>query len=427
MLRKTFFSTALFFLVFLATVASASASSKLDLSYEVNQNSIYLSWNSDADYFRLYQGKEVVWEGESKQYTIEDLETNKSYKLHLIALDTEGKIVEQSFLSVMTKSEKVEPNKNKLDGKTIDAIVKKDEIQILWDKSLKGKVKIYRNNELLGEVAGHQFVDKNIEPNSYYTYHVVGREKRSDTEIKASKEKLEKEGWKVDSKVLNDISYEEYDLGKIVKTFDTEQPITESASVAAMVYYPAKYNFRYTTFIPVAKADPPDGKSCPTFKGDDRDFSFSSSAYRTRSEVQAYFSGSAAGTTSWVTRDVHPTTQYNCDGTTTTKTQTSYTMSKSNIEATKDFVSWKVTHSVGIPFPIYGISPPNIDYSYTAAVSSDGDIQVTGSHDQAPSHEMYAYIPNSDAMIEIFTHDMISFWHLLPNYADAQINFAIYN
>ncbi|MEC1155539.1 DUF3238 domain-containing protein [Cytobacillus horneckiae] len=443
-MRKYLFCTALFIVALLFSFNNSSAATNLELRVQTSENAITLNWVSDADYFQLYKGDKLVWEGTSKQKTIEELEPKKSYKYHLIALNKERKVVDQKLISVMTKDEIEKTNKAQLnsfsnlgqkqaddnpilDGKTIDAIVSEKNVKITWDKNLPENVDLYRNGEFIANITGHQFTDNDIEPNTYYTYNLVGKVERSDTEIEEEIQKLKKEGWTIDLKTLNEVSYESFDLGKIVKTFNTEQIKTQDVSLAATVYYPAKYNFRYTTFIPTAKADPPDGKSCPQFKGDNRDFSFSNNNYRTRTEVQANFTGSSNGSTSWVTKDVRPTTRYNCDGTTTTKTQKSYTMSKSNLEATKDFVSWKVTHSVGIPFEIYNISPPNIDYYYTAAVSSDGDIQVTGSHDQAPAHEMYAYIPNSDALLTIFRHENKGFDYLAPPMADRKISFSIYN
>ncbi|UII57631.1 DUF3238 domain-containing protein [Cytobacillus spongiae] len=102
-------------------------------------------------------------------------------------------------------------------------------------------------------------------------------------------------------------------------------------------------------------------------------------------------------------------------------------MSKTNLEATSSFVSWKVVHAVGDPFDILILEPPVIDYTYVGAVSYDGDIQISGTHDQAPAHEMYTYIPNSDAVITIFTHANKGLLYLAPPMPDASIEFSIYN
>lgn len=100
---------------------------------------------------------------------------------------------------------------------------------------------------------------------------------------------------------------------------------------------------------------------------------------------------------------------------------------RGGLERTSSFASWSVVHAVGDPFDLLGFAPPVIDYTYTANVSYDGDIQIFGEHDQAPAHEMYAYIPESDIVLTIFQHNNKGLQYLSPLYEKAKIEFMIYN
>ncbi|MDP1422073.1 DUF3238 domain-containing protein [Peribacillus simplex] len=438
-MKKTLFSGLMLILALFFSVNDADAASKLNLDYETTKNSVQFNWNSDAPYYQLYSGKKLIWEGSANEYTQYNLKPKKQYKYYLIALNEDKQVIDQTELRVITKKDKAKDKSNekqrKLDGVTIDAIINKDYVKVKWDENLPdadGIVELYRNEEFLGEFTGNEYIDKNIKPDKYYTYRVVGEAKRSKDEIKKSIDELESKGQEITNEMIEEASYEKFDLGKIVNTFSSEEmntkSLVEAKTYAAAAALPQRYNFRYTTFIPDAIATiPGNPKSCPTFRGDNRSYSFSSTKYRTRTEVSAYFSGTSAGTASWVTRDVGQSARYNCDGTTDYRTQTSYTMSKVLLEATSSKVSWRVSHAVGDPFNIIGLEPPVIDYRYNASVSYDGDIHISGTHDQAPAHEMYAYIPNSGALLTIFKHSNKGLLYLAPPMPNAAIEFSIYN
>lgn len=437
-MKKIVLTGAILVLCLIFSVHPSSAESNLELEYQTTNNSIDFEWKSDQSSFMLYSGKKILWKGSEKHYSIKNLKPKKVYKYTLLALDKDNKVIDQTELSIMTKEKKDNNNQsikqNIIEDSTIDAIVKKDKVVIQWDKNLPdedGLVSLYKNDEYLGTFSNNKYVDKDIEPNKYYTYRVIGQSKLSQQEIDNEIEELKLQGVMITSDILNEIKYKEFDLGKVVKTLDNEQINIDSYKAARSYFTTAatttRYNFRYTTFIPDQYAYLPGGLSCPKFHGDNRSYSFSSSKYRTRTEVSAYFNGTNDGTATWVTRDIGATTRYNCDGTSDTKTQTDYTITKSNKEATSKFVSWSVTHSVGMPFPIAGIDAPAIDYTYNANVASDGSFQIHGTHDQAPSHEMYAYIPNSDAIITIFKHENKGLIYLAPPMANRDIDFSIYN
>lgn len=443
-MKKLFVTSIMLMVGLIFSFTTVSASSQFEVDYQTTSNSIHIEWESDAASFKLFSGKKLIWSGSEKEYTAENLKSKKQYKYLLVALDPNDKVVDQAELRVITKGkkekkslllQKAKKNERLLDGITIDAIIKNNKVIVKWDEKLPdedGAIDLYRNDEYLGQIKGNSYVDTDIEPGKYYTYRVQGEKKKSEEEINQSVKQAKKDGWTITEDVLKELSYETFDLGKIVQTFSEEQVTNESVeqaqSYAIAAAIPQRYNFRYTTFIPEAKVGiPGNPASCPTFRGDNRGFAFDHSRYRTQTEVSAYLTGTTTGTASWVTRDVGESARYNCDGTTNYKTQTSYTMSKTNLEATSQFVSWRVVHAVGDPFDIINIAPPVIDYTYTANVSYDGDIQVFGEHDQAPAHEMYVYIPNSDAMLPIFQHQNKGLLYLAPPYPNADIEFSIYN
>ncbi|MEK3886626.1 hypothetical protein [Bacillus sp. FSL K6-3431] len=445
-MKKNFLWGIVLGLVLFFSVNNASAASNLEVNYQTTKNSIQISWKSDAAYFQLYSGKELIWEGEDNEYKQHELNPEKQYKYYLFALNKDKQVIDQTELRVITKKddEKVRTSVNsksnqkegKLDGVTIDAIISKDRVKIKWDENLPdedGIVELYRDDKFIGEIASNEYEDKSIEPDKYYTYRVLSKEKRSADEIKKMINELESKGLEITNEILEEITYEQFDLGKIVKTFSFEEmnikSLVQAKAYAAAAAIPQRYNFRYTTFIADAIAKVPGNPlSCPTFRGDDRSYSFDHSKYRTRTEVSVYFNGTTTASPSWVTSKVGQSARYNCNGTMDTTTQTKYTMSKTNLEATSKFASFRVVHAVGDPFDLLGIlTPPVIDYTYTANVSHAGDIQVFGDHDQAPHHEMYVYIPNSDAMAVIFRHASKGLAYLAPGTTKAKIQFSIFN
>ncbi|WP_017728926.1 hypothetical protein [Halalkalibacterium ligniniphilum] len=81
---------------------------------------------------------------------------------------------------------------------------------------------------------------------------------------------------------------------------------------------------------------------------------------------------------------------------------------------------WDYNHSVGIP--ILWNLPPNIDYTYSARIQSNGAGSITGTHDRAPAHEITLYIPESGMSNLVYTRDNDGFEYLFPVAPSANIN-----
>lgn len=65
---------------------------------------------------------------------------------------------------------------------------------------------------------------------------------------------------------------------------------------------------------------------------------------------------------------------------------------------------------------------PSINYRAGIVVYKNGRITVSGSRDQAPSHEMYAYIPYTDISITLFKASNKGFEYLFPVAPSARMS-----
>lgn len=188
----------------------ADAASNFVVNYQTSKDSVQLNWESDAAYFQLYNGKDLIWEGSSHEYLVDNLPSKKQQKFFLLALDENKKVIAQTQLKVMTKGDKdkTKGKERKLDGVTIDAIINKDQVIINWDKHSPdedGIVKLYKNEQYLGEYSVNSYVDNNIEPDKYYTYRVIGETKRSKKEIENAIDELKSKGLAITDDVVKQV------------------------------------------------------------------------------------------------------------------------------------------------------------------------------------------------------------------------------
>lgn len=147
------------------------------------------------------------------------------------------------------------------------------------------------------------------------------------------------------------------------------------------------YTLRYTTFIPQLSVSDPFSLG-NYLKGDNRGYSITSAAYRTRSDVALSFANSSMT----LSKYVNPS--HRCSTAACTSIIKTATASTSGMTIHKDVVSsskmnWRINHDIGIPF---GAIYPNINYFYEAALTKTS-LNVKGSHDKAPGHELYLITP----------------------------------
>lgn len=194
---------------------------------------------------------------------------------------------------------------------------------------------------------------------------------------------------------------------------------------AANFEYEYKYMFRYMTFI--ADKEVP-AKSLPlgylkrgTFEGDNRGFNFNAKTYRTWVEKPVIFSNSSKGNRIETNhKKVGLSVLYKSDGGIMTKRASSSGIKYSNIKTSSNKITYIMNHEVGIPFGV----APEINYEYDATVYKSGQFKFVGSRDQAPHHEFYGYMANTESnILKLIQKKNKSFNYLILVYPNADIKF----
>ncbi|MCS1351512.1 DUF3238 domain-containing protein [Mechercharimyces sp. CAU 1602] len=192
---------------------------------------------------------------------------------------------------------------------------------------------------------------------------------------------------------------------------------------------------RYTTFIPLETAPNPwcdwlGVCEFDSFHGDNREFDMWSDDFRTRSDVYVtwdYRSGEPNG--------LHHDPQTGVtigylDGeeVATDKAPTS-DMKIENEEFHTDWISYSMDLASNIPILKAFDKPiaPAIDAEYDAKVYKNGDFEFSGTHDQAPSHEMYMMQYSSDWGFPIHQHEHQDFKYLFPPFPNCEWKISVIN
>lgn len=280
---------------------------------------------------------------------------------------------------------------------------------------------LYRADEYIGTYdPTYTFIheDLGLQNNTNYTYKIVGKTKLSEGDIQSIIEKLNQSGIEPTPEEIEEFSYKPYEISKAITTLKADGTIDLPYDPTA-TYYDIDYGFRYKTFIPnefVPALSVVQGLAGYQFEGDNRSFSFTSNKYRTKTDAIVNFTNGASRVS--FSKDVGWSHLYDSQGNLKeARLEPDTGLKISTTSSTSEKISFKVTHSCKIPF---GVSPA-IDYYYNATVYKDGSFNITGSRDQAPSHEFYSYNPNSTSYTTLFKASNKGFNYLLPVMPDASI------
>ncbi|MFJ9301985.1 S-layer homology domain-containing protein [Bacillus toyonensis] len=387
---------------------------KLNVKSESTSDSVSLKWTNTADKYNVYLKDKLVWSGSDANYTHESLKDNTRYTFKVVAFDKDSKAVDMNIVQVMTKENKnkivaraAAPSANTtvLDNVQVVANISQDKIEQKWYGKIpddEGTYDIYRNDVKIGETQSPCFIDTAVTPGIPYFYKIVGKTKITDPQkLKDAIDKgIPKE---------NDGNYYNYfEVGNESKIFKLEEEYYFASPLMARSSYMYQFEFLYKTFIPDARisgitTDIPFGKGS-SFHGDNRTFSYSSEAYRTKTRVLAQF---VDGTSKaeLLEKKVGQSILYKPGQNPISDTASNSGISLKTIYSSRDSLVFTVNHEVGIPFKAFGLSPPAINYWYVASLNMDGDHSVTGRHDLAPSHELYLTRPYTDRKMITMVRD----------------------
>lgn len=427
-----------------------------------SSNSISLTWNAKGSYYKVYEGKKLLFKGTKKKLTIRGLKPDRLYSYRVATYNESGKLLEFSTVKTSTTKAKKENTVNRFSAKNIseEAIseedipeeviletnVGKDYADINWEKMEDddGVYEIYRDSKLIESTNKLSYRDENLTPGTVYTYEIVAKKEVSQETKNELDEKVKEQNLSLSSKELQDLYTRQQSIIRSVKTsenvsekellspaFPLQSNVTSEKSykISSTNPSPSKrsYFFRYTTFIPnktVMDPNPFTDYSFNYLHGDNRGFDVWSSKYRTRSDVYAgWMSGSPA-------IDHIPSVGQSImyedeEGTNVLKKATASTngIKLSKLSLSKSKVSWNISHDVGVPF---GKVYPNINYGYKGTQYSDGSMRVLGGHDRAPNHEFYwGYAYTDITPKTVFRHKGGAFFNLVPGAPLTYFDFSM--
>ncbi|MBJ6360124.1 hypothetical protein ACFOQM_02175 [Paenibacillus sp. GCM10012307] len=424
----------------LNSMAHSIAIKPLTVQTKKTTSSITLSWSQLGSHYKVFKEGRLI--GETKKNTFIDngVKPDELVKYFIAAFDGD-KLIETVRISTKAQSdirETLISGTRTAPDMTTESVASSNYIVLSWpeipdDDSI---YEIYRDGKFIANISGRNFVDSDLAPNTTYRYSIIGTKKLSENEINAIKEEMDKNG----------LSYEEldelehtYESIKFVKTLDNDPeknlenaPLNEANLITTNSTSPPYFSFRYLTFIPDYRVDNPiPGGGNTYFLGNNRNFNvlaFNNS--KTEQNIDIEFDQPNNSTYGHRVRNDSTTLvdeNNNVIETRTANCTTSnggfdlflYNPHSFGANAKK----FGAGTDCGIPFgPSFA---PNINYGYDGWIERDGDWRVAGSHDQAPSHELYIYKRSTSSYTTIFqtsakrkSNGKVDFdylWPFMPN------------
>jgi hypothetical protein len=425
----------------LLMVSNSASAEQNVVDVEQNKSVVNFHINEQADYYKVFQNGEILYQGvspnfsdslenEFEKYKVGIYKDNKLEEVVNLKVDNEEGSQDKVNKSLMIKEKdnlKEDIMSKKVDGNTLEAIITDEEVLLTWDAlpDNDGKYEIFRDGEKIGQTKKLTFTDKKVKSGERYVYSVVGETEVNAKQKEAINKQLGDERLKKASKKeLQEMYTVRGTLTSIVNTpSNTEEYLTKKETLLkgkktedkgnefGIASFPGtsewrNYIFRYTTFIPQESVEDPMPFNGTYLHGDDRSFDYFSNDYRTRVDVNAFL------TWNDFTYDRYVGESLRCEDRACTDIIERDTAPKSGIEVIEDYSSsskmqWRVKHDVGIPF---GSIYPNINYYYEATLTSSPSLSISGAHDKAPSHEFYMATYASDDMVPLHLFSVDSEW-----------------
>lgn len=307
-----------------------------------------------------------VEEGSACDYTIERIDEGRT---EVIRLQTSACIEDKAA-------------KNPLTTTGFTTIVHSHSIVLVWEV-FEGvqTYEIYRNDVLLAEVKGNQYIDTAIANDQSYTYRVQYHRSiaRSGEKFRQARRRVSKVLLKMEGKKAKKESIERFTLVKKIGPLQQLLQSIESRKQSSKKLF----TLRYATFIaePIVNHAHMLSKH-RYFRGDNRDFHPEGQTYRTR--VDVIYNLADLKQPIICSRDVGPTVSFNRFG----HVQKRRFAQGNGISVQKyvgDEKGFRLEHAVQNPI----VFAPYINYEVDATIHENGHYDISGWHDEAPHHEVY--------------------------------------
>lgn len=439
MFKKLFYSLVLCSFLGIGSI-TVYAESQVNVDEKIN--SIELNWDVEGTNYKIYKDGELVWEGADNTYIDSDVESSAYYDYKIGSFNESGDLLDIVTVTASpTKSKALQSSSDDdttnsdVDIATVTTKIGNDFVELEWTEleSDEGVYKVYRDEEKIAEVSNTQYKDTNLDSGKQYVYKIVAERKTSDENIDIINKEIEERNLSLNEEEYEELTTERDNLIKVVRTQEDismnelqglSTPFSTDVETNELEY---SFVFRYTTFIPdrvVKNQYPLHGG---WLKGDNRGFSATSNAYRSRTDVYAGWSpvGGSSGEL-FIEKDVGESVLYEDEAGTIVDRRG--TASDSGIyfgsfTDTSNLKSWVVDHDVGVPFAaVY----PNINYDYRGLINRGSySGEIVGSHDKAPNHEMYLGVAYSDfGWTTIYRYTGGSFWNLVPGAPQENFSYS---
>lgn len=427
-------------------IYKATANEKLAIDkIGSNDSSIHIHWNKGGDLYRIVDGEgKVIYEGNQTQYKISGLEKERPYSFTLKSLDKNNEVIESLIIKTNTTPLKKElaksrneKNKQLINYAQLHAVIGDKSVTLFWEDmpKNKGNFEILRDGESLGKLETNKFEDTNIELDKTYVYEVRSSVEFEESVIDEEVKKLKKNKINLNKEEKAQLFSDEFSLIKIVDM--PKKKVAKNGIQAASTVQPG-YGIVYSTFIPTDKVPNPLKDFFPLahwFNGNDRSYGLY------KNDCPSYNKGGClednvktrviTTVTFTPTRPLftyHPpkighTTAYTKNRK-PTKTVIDKPTIRPNVESkSSDFIKYSVYHNSNNPLALlFGKKKPigapdlapGITYEHTTSIWKNGTMNMQGSHDLAPNHEVYFIsYPGHDGL-RIYKRDLVSFNALIP-------------
>ncbi len=400
-------------------------------------NEIDLNWEDNGDNYEVYSNGELLWKGVEPKFTHKGLEENtpieydilrfkEGKKIDVIKVDT--KTLANKKMKLMNSNDEKDVANPLNDEDYIDSTIIDNSINLKLrgnvNDNFSGKIELYKDDKLISKDASNGFKDLEIKSGETYSYKFVVYHRLSDSEIKEINSELSNRGQTISFADAKSYYYRPYEYIKVIKIPESDKMST-SGYTPPVDYYPNQVGVNYRTFIPTKYAPAASIISGITskdkFGGDNRSFSFSNGTHRTMVETAVRFTKNGSKTT--FKKNVNYTRLYDKNG----KFKKQQKPTDKNIifkqgKKDKNMNYYVIDHDATVGFNDFGFVTPSINYRAGIVIYKNGRITVSGSRDQAPSHEMYAYIPYTDVSITLFKASNKGFEYLFPVAPSARMS-----
>ncbi|WP_369903532.1 DUF3238 domain-containing protein [Bacillus manliponensis] len=436
------------------------------------------------------EGKwEETWKGQGTAYTVSDLESDTSYTFKLISFNENGEIINTNIITAKTlKTEQQKEryinrinqsnngsNLNSLTESTyeeqseivypmtnafINSVQSGDYTKISWGNvpSDTNVYQVYKNGVEIATVVGTEYIDKNSSTSLSKSFD--GEAINTYYDIKSSKKLPDSKIEQIKSEAAQrEIPIPEYATpfieceNKTISLFTTPIGLTDSLTTSDIdsksnisnktmsSITPVTYRFRYQTFIPHKKVVNPlveaalllgkphlaNSIELKTFHGDERDFQWWSTKYRTYLDVKVTWNFNL-NSGRW--EDSYPTVTYISNTGRTIGYRSDGSSRTDQAPKTDNYITNKVVNKTSVSFYMHTHSAnplvagsPKIDALTYVKVNRNGSGVVAGTHDNAPNHEFVKVLENDSHIHQILHQSTLAtFYHLFPVYPDVEFS-----